>query len=372
MTTLSEERAPPDPNLILANWRHELDSAHLYHYLAALETDAEKAAILAELADAEVRHARVMEASLQELGIATPRHRLGFRTRVLKLCARLFGPRVCYSILLPEEIGGTAEYALQDAATAALAGEERAHARTLARMASAGPAAHERWHRTGAGGALRAGVFGINDGLVSNLSLVMGFAGAKVEPEFVLLAGLAGLIAGASSMAAGEYVSMRAQRELLERQIELEEAELHFTPGEEEEELALIYRAKGVQKAEAERLAARILEDREVALDTLVREELGLDPGELGSPWSAAASSFLAFALGAILPVVPYFTGADLVQVVVSCAIGGTALFIVGAAVSVFTGRSALASGLRQLAIGGVAAAITFGIGRLIGVSTGI
>lgn len=212
----------------------------------------------------------------------------------------------------------------------------------------------------------------MSDGLVSNLSLVMGFAGAQADSKFVLLAGLAGLLAGASSMAAGEYVSVRAQRELFERQLRLEEAELLLAPEEERAELVLIYRAKGVPPDEAEQLADRILQDPKVALDTLAREELGLDPAALGSPWGAASGSFLAFAAGAILPVIPYFFGAGWPHFAASAIASGAALFAVGVGVSLFTGRSALYSGLRQLGLGAAAAAITFAIGSAIGAGTGI
>jgi VIT1/CCC1 family predicted Fe2+/Mn2+ transporter len=188
----------------------------------------------------------------------------------------------------------------------------------------------------------------------------------------VLLAGLSGLLAGASSMAAGEYVSVKAQRELFERQIELEAAELSVSPQEEEEELALIYRAKGLPKSEANRIAHRLSQDPDVALDSLVREELGLDPQELGSPYGAAISSFLAFAFGALIPVLPYFFGASLVNIVISLALSGIALFAVGAGVSIFTGKSVLRSGSRQLLIGLVAASITFALGKIVGVSTGL
>jgi VIT1/CCC1 family predicted Fe2+/Mn2+ transporter len=233
-------------------------------------------------------------------------------------------------------------------------------------------AEHERWHRGGGGGTLRATIFGVSDGLVSNLSLVMGFAGAQAESKFVVLAGIAGLLAGAGSMAAGEYVSMRAQRELFERQIKLEETELLLSPDEERAELALIYRAKGVPAAEAQQLADRILENKETALDTLVREELGLDPSELGSPWGAASGSFVAFALGAVVPVVPYFFGASWLHLGISAALSGVALFLIGAGVSLFTGRNTVYSGLRQLLIGAAAAAVTYGIGTAIGAGTGI
>ena len=361
----------PRPELLLANLQNELDSADLYRFLASREADDRRASLLSEMAEAEARHASVMERGLRSQGVSLPAHRLSLKTRLLKLLARLGGPGAVYPLLHGTEISGTADYAAQDARTAALAPEERSHARTLGEL-SRGIARGERWHRSAGGGTLRAAVFGVSDGLVSNLSLVMGFAGASADAEFVLLAGLAGLLAGASSMAAGEYVSMKAQRELFERQIELEAAELAVTPEEEVAELALIYRAKGLAKDEADRLASRLTEDPEIALDTLVREELGLDTRELGSPWGAAIGSFFAFALGAVLPVLPYFFGASTPLVVVSLAISGLALFSVGALISLFTGRGVLFSGGRQLIIGAVAAAVTFGLGKLIGVSTGV
>jgi VIT1/CCC1 family predicted Fe2+/Mn2+ transporter len=323
------------------------------------------------MARSEIHHAEVMERGLRDLGIELPRHKMGTQTRAIKLLARLFGNRIVYPLLHGMEISGTAEYAAQDRATAELAPDERSHARVLGAL-STGGAAGERWHRSGGGGTLRAAVFGVNDGLVSNMSLIMGFAGAAADADVILLAGLAGLLAGASSMAAGEYVSMRAQRELFERQIELESAELAVTPEEEEGELALIYRAKGVPKQQAEELARRLIQDRGVALDTLVREELGLDPGELGSPWGAAIGSFLAFGIGAFLPVIPFFFGASAALVGTSIFLAGLALFGVGASLSVFTGRNAVLSGGRQLLIGAVAAALTFALGSLIGVSTGV
>ena len=366
------EVTEPRPELLLANWKNELDSANLYSYLARIEGDEQRSTLLKEMAESETAHAEVMADGLRNQGIKLPVHRLSFRTRAIKALARIAGPGAVYPLLHGTEISGSTEYARQDRATAALAGDERSHARTLGELARANVIRGERWHRNAGSGSLRAAVFGVNDGLVSNLSLVMGFAGAGVEAEIVLLAGLSGLLAGAASMAAGEYVSMKAQRELLERQIELEAAELAVTPEEEVRELALIYRAKGLPKQDADRLAQQLTEDPEVALDTLVREELGLDPGELGSPVGAAASSFSAFALGAIVPVLPYFFGASAAIVAVSIVLSGLALFSVGALISVFTGRSVWFSGGRQLAIGAVAATITFALGTLIGVSTGI
>ncbi len=213
-------------------------------------------------------------------------------------------------------------------------------------------------------------IFGVSDGLVSNLALVMGVAGAAgVEGRFVLLAGIAGLVAGAFSMAAGEYISMQSQRELFERQIALERAELEAMPEEEQAELATLYRAKGFLPAEADAIAARIFENPEGALDTLVREELGLDPAQLGSPVGAAAGSFTAFAVGAAIPVLPYLVGSGTGAFTTSLVLSLGALFAVGAGVSLLTGRSMLFSGLRQVIIGAVAAGVTFAVGSLIGVA---
>jgi VIT1/CCC1 family predicted Fe2+/Mn2+ transporter len=228
--------------------------------------------------------------------------------------------------------------------------------------------ARERWHRAGQTGTLRATIFGVNDGLVSNLALVMGVAGAAAGPQVILLAGIAGLLAGAFSMAAGEWISMQSQRELFERQIALERAELAAIPEEEEIELALIYRRKGFSEDEARAIAHRLMADPEAALDTLVREELGLDPQQLGSPWGAAIGSFLAFAGGAILPVLPYLLRGDAIAFWVALGASLVALFLVGVAVSLLTGRNALFSGLRQSLIGGAAAAVTYGVGAVVGV----
>jgi VIT1/CCC1 family predicted Fe2+/Mn2+ transporter len=388
MSGMAQTKPPPPrrsvkldiaPKLLIDNWRAEMDAIALYRSLARREGDAQRAGILTDMAKTEERHAAVMAARLQEMGVALPKHRVGLRTRLIIALARVFGPTSVLPVIETMEATGVSAYRQpeQDPAVQALAGDERGHYRALGRMTRGGPAPaeiaqHETWHRGGGGGTLRASIFGVSDGLVSNLSLVMGFAGAQAESKFVVLAGIAGLLAGAGSMAAGEYVSMRAQRELFERQIKLEETELLLSPEEERNELALIYRAKGIPADEAQQLADRILENKETALDTLVREELGLDPSQLGSPWGASSGSFVAFALGAIVPVVPYFFGADWLHLGISAALSGVALFLIGAGVSLFTGRGALYSGLRQLLIGAAAAALTYGIGSAIGAGTGI
>jgi VIT1/CCC1 family predicted Fe2+/Mn2+ transporter len=223
-------------------------------------------------------------------------------------------------------------------------------------------------HKGYGGGNLRAAVFGVNDGLVSNTSLIMGVAGASVGADLVVTSGVAGLLAGALSMAAGEYISMRSQREMFEYQIGLERDELKEYPDEEAEELALIYAARGMDLERARTMSHELMKNPEHALDALAREELGLNPDDLGSPWGAAIFSFLAFAAGAILPLVPFLLGLPLGSAVtVAAAIAGVALFGVGAALRLFTGRNAWIGGLRMVAIGGGAGAVTWFIGSLLG-----
>ncbi len=212
-------------------------------------------------------------------------------------------------------------------------------------------------------------IFGVSDGLVSNTSLVMGVTGASADPHFILLAGIAGLLAGSFSMAAGEYISMQSQRELYERQIALERAEMQAMPDEEQAELASIYRAKGFSEDEANRVAARLFRDPEAALDTLIREELGLDPDQLGSPWRAAFGSLVAFAAGAAVPVLPYLVASGAPAFVASLILSLAAMFVVGVGISLLTGRGAIFSGARQVFIGALAATVTFIVGRLIGVA---
>jgi VIT1/CCC1 family predicted Fe2+/Mn2+ transporter len=254
---------------------------------------------------------------------------------------------------------------------------ERSHNRVVQALASSFPggaagstlAQVEGRHRAG-GNALRAAVLGANDGLVSNLSLVMGVAGAEVAAKTILLTGIAGLIAGACSMAIGEWLSVTSSRELSQRQIDIEADELAHAPEEEKEELVLIYQAKGLPEAQAKALAERLLADKDTALDTLAREELGIDPDSLGgSAWAAGAASFFLFAFGAIFPVAPYFILNGWPAVIASLALSGVVLAGIGAGTSLFTGRGFFFSAGRQIVIGYAAAAVTFGIGRLVGVS---
>ena len=302
-------KRPPKQTLTVIdnNYLVEMDGIALYRSMAAAEKDEKRAAIFEKLAQNEERHAQRWARLIQSAGGAVPAHRPTARVRMLAWMARQFGTRRVVPIISSLEARDEAGYMTQPEA-AGLPAEERSHSRTLRAMEGglSGQEAIigvERWHYTSRGGSLRAAVFGINDGLVSNFSLVMGFAGAEAKPEYILLAGVAGLLAGSFSMAAGEYVSMRAQREVFEQQIAMEKQELEMSPKEEEEELSLIYQAKGIPEQEAAQLARRIIENPKTAIDTLAREELGLDPSQLGSPWIAAISSFLAFVVGAFVPV---------------------------------------------------------------------
>jgi VIT1/CCC1 family predicted Fe2+/Mn2+ transporter len=355
----------------------ERDDAALYEALADAERDPGRRDILRELAEVERRHAAIWEQRLRERGLEPRPARPTRRVRVLGWLARRFGVQAVLPLVGGLERAADTRYTAQAGEATAIAREERAHERVVAALQQpglGGPqaeiAAKESWHRSGTSSNLRAAVFGINDGLVSNLSLVMGVAGAGPEPRFVLLAGVSGLLAGAFSMAAGEYISVRAQVELFERQIALERRELEEMPEEEQAELALIYRAKGLAPELAAQVARSIISQPDRALDTLAREELGLDPENLGSPWGAALSSFAAFGVGAIVPVLPYLFASGRTAFLASAVASAVALLAVGGILSLFTGRSTVVSALRMLGIGAAAAAVTFAIGRLIGVAT--
>ena len=366
-----------------ANWQDEVDSAALYRVLAEVEDQEGLAEVYRRLAEAEERHADFWEKRMEEAGEPAPERRVGWRTRALGLLARRFGPQFVLPTLNESEQADTTSYDGQpEAAGTNLPSDERSHARLLREISGhssgglAGGAVARlegRRHRAASGGnALRAAVLGANDGLLSNFSLVMGVAGAAFSGRIILITGLAGLLAGAGSMAMGEWISVRSARELYGRQIGLERQELLEVPEEEEEELALIYRSKGLPGDQARSLARRLMADRETALDTLSREELGIDPEELGgSALGAAASSYLLFCVGAVVPVLPFLFLGGWPAVVASALASVAGLFGLGTAITLFTGRSVLFSGGRQVLIGAAAAALTYGLGLLLGVSVG-
>lgn len=375
--------SPTDVAQSLLNLKLERDAIVLYEALATIEKDERRARAFHTIAGNERRHAEIWATRLREQGAdVPPPSPPRLRIRFIVVLARTFGTRAVSDLVKALEGDEEETYEAQASPeVAAIAADEREHAEIWKRLDSVeattirahpagGDGKSESWHRTGQSGTLRAVIFGVSDGLVSNLSLVMGIAGATaVEPRFILLAGVAGLLAGSFSMAAGEYISMQSQRELYERQIALERAELEAMPAEEEAELARIYRSKGFSQDEAGTIAHRIFQDPEAALDTLIREELGLDPDQLGSPWGAAFGSFAAFAVGASIPVIPYFFGGGGTIFTISLVASLVGLFVVGVGVSLLTGRGGLFSGARQVLIGAAAAAVTFVVGRLIGVS---
>ncbi len=372
-----EPASAADIKRFRSNYQGEIDGVALYQRLSRAEKDPARSQIFLELAEAEKKHVQRWADKLRAAGIEPPPLRPTLRIRILGFLADRLGARAVLPMVSAMESGGFDDYMAQADAGPEMARAERAHARTLSTMYSpggekggvAGIVQGESWHRVDTGGQLRAAIFGMSDGLLSNLSLVIGIAGANPDGRFIILAGVAGLLAGAFSMGAGEFISVTSQRELFERQIALEKEELEADPEEERRELALIYRAKGLPKDEAEALSRRIIADSGVALETLAREELGLNPEGLGSPYGVAISSFLSFAAGAIIPVIPWFFGSGNINFALSVILGGLGMFAVGAAVSLFTGRNFIFAGARQLAIGSVAAAVTFSIGKIIGVN---
>jgi VIT1/CCC1 family predicted Fe2+/Mn2+ transporter len=355
-------------------WRSERAAAWLYRELAEL-TEGEDAKTLKRLADAEDMHAAHWEELIKRSGGPELRFdRPPRRERTLSWIAKRFGMERVLPMLVRLEAADAGKYLNVAEAPTSMSEEEVQHGRTLAMIGKGAPAriaTIEARHRVRSGGALRAATFGVNDGLVSNLALVMGVAGGTSDSQIVMLAGIAGLLAGAFSMGSGEWISVRTQSELYEREIEIEREELRAFPEEETEELALIYRHKGIEPEAAQRLAGRIMLRPAAALDTLVREELGLDPNELASPWIAAISSFVSFAFGAAVPLLP-FVFASGNAAIAGAAIGaGVILILVGMSISLFTGRSAFVSAFRMLIVGAASAAITYGIGSLVGASIG-
>ncbi len=342
------------------SWYHEKESAWLYRHVAAAETDPRKSELFLKLAAAAEEQARKWQLAAQREGAAGGERVFlpSLRARIVARLLGRFDPRALRAVLAAMKLRGLSVYS----APPGVAG----HAMPTS-LAQVGVR-----HRSGLGGSLRAAVFGANDGLVSNASLVLGVAGAGVGSGYVLTTGLAGLLAGALSMAAGEYVSVRSQREMYEYQIALEREELAEYPQEEAEELALIYHARGVDLPQARELSRSLLAHPAQALDVLAREELGLNPDDLGSPWRAASTSFIAFALGAALPLLPFLLGSTGVRAIVGAAgVAVAALFAVGLGLSLFTGRDALRGALRMVLIGGGAGAVSYLVGHAVGAALG-
>lgn len=330
------------------SWFEEKQSAWLYRQAAKAERDQRVAKLFETLAEAAEQQAAIWQPDNNDAFVP------GTRAKIVAMLLKKFPPRRLRPILAAMKLRGLSAY------------DVSVPGHTMPTSLTDVGKSHSGY----GGGNLRATVFGINDGLVSNACLIMGVAGAQATNQTIITTGIAGLLAGALSMAAGEYISMRSQREMFEYQIGLEREELAEYPDEEAEELALIYQARGMPLDRAREFAKELMRDPNHALDLLSREELGLNPDDLGSPWGAATYSFISFAIGASIPLLPYLFGVVSTRALIwSGAAAGISLFAVGMVLSLFTGRSAVAGGIRMLLIGGGAGAITFLIGQLLGTS---
>lgn len=375
-----------DLGVFRKNFEDESGSAAIYQTLAEVEKDEKLAEVYRRIAETERTHAAHWAEKIVEAGSAAPVYRPPWRQRTLMWLGRRFGPAMVLPSMQSMEREGNSNYTQQSASepnnpAVAMARQERSHAMLISQiigsmrggMEGGALASLEGRHRSTGGNALRAAVLGANDGLVSNLSLVMGVAGATLNSgHTVLITGMAGLLAGSISMALGEWLSVESSRELYSHQIQIEAAEIEHNPQEETEELGLIYESRGIPRDQARALAEKILANPDSAVDTLAREELGIDPGSLGgSSWEAALTSFLLFALGAIIPVSAFIFLTGMTAVIVSIVLSMLGLFLLGAIVTLFTGKPVWFSGLRMVIFGLLAAGVTFGVGRLIGASIG-
>lgn len=354
----------------------EIDASFLYHKLAENETDPTIANVFRQMSEIEKGHA---EAFARKENISAENlMRPSWRARTLNTIGRIFGyDYVLGSLMDTEKSISNAVINTKKKNRMEITGTENNHVTILRsilekeeKVTGTQLSKFERKHRSVGGNAIRAAVLGGNDGLVSNFSLIMGIAGATAGQEGVLLAGLAGLLAGALSMSLGEWISVKSSQELYENQMQIEMEELETNPEGEMKELALIYIAKGIPEDQAHEMAEEIMKDKDRAHDVLVREELGINAEELkGSAVEAAVYSFILFAIGAIIPVIPFFFTSGMKAVLISVALSTVGLFLIGAAITLFTGKNVWLSGIRQVLFGLAAAAITFGIGKLIGVS---
>ena len=338
----------------LDSWKKEKSSAYLYRILSDHESGTPRQLLFLELAQEADEQSKLWANEIRKTGVMLPeRYVPNARVKIVSWLIRKLGPRRIKPVLAAMKIRGLSVYS-----------GRRGTGHSMPLSVEDVGASHRG---KGTSGSLRAAVFGVNDGLVSIALLVMGVAGAAGENTTILLTGVTGLLAGAFSMAAGEWISMRSQREMFEYQIGLERDELAQYPQEETEELALIYQARGMGSEEARTLAKRMIADPELGLDTLAREELGLNPDELGSPWQAAIFSFFSFIFGGMIPLLSFLLNIQRHPLLIAITLSCVALFSVGAALSLFTGRHALWSGFRMLLIGSVAGVVTYFIGDFLG-----
>jgi len=358
------------------NIQTEIDASFLYGVLAENEKDENVAAVFRQLSEIERGHAIAFlkNNNLDPSLLSQPSK----RAKILKAIGKVFGYDYVLGVLLETEksISNSIVNSRQKTKTRGSV-SDTAHVTILknilsesTKISGSNLARFEKRHRSVGGNALRAAVLGGNDGLVSNFSLVMGVAGAASNQSGVLLAGLAGLLAGALSMALGEWISVKSSQELYENQMQLELEEIEINPEGEEKELALIYASKGIPQEQARIMAREVISNKSHAHEILVKEELGINAEDLkGSAMEAAVTSFVLFATGAIIPVIPFFFSGGINAIILSTILSAAGLFFIGASITLFTGKSVWSSGLRQVLFGLAAAAITFGIGKIIGIS---
>ena len=358
------------------NIQTEIDACFLYQKLAAHEPDALLANVFRQMSEIEKGHAEAFarKENIPLENLLQP----SWRAKTLNAVGKIFGYDYVLGALMDTEKGiSNAVISTKKKNKQEITGAETTHVTILRsilekekKVSGAQLSKFESRHRSVGGNAIRAAVLGGNDGLVSNFSLIMGIAGASAGQEGVLLAGLAGLLAGALSMSLGEWISVKSSQELYENQMQLEMEELETNPEGEMKELALIYMAKGIPEEQAHQMAAGIMKDKSLAHEILVKEELGINAEELkGSAVEAAVYSFILFAIGAVIPVIPFMFTGGTQAIVISVSASAVGLFLIGAAITLFTGRNVWFSGFRQVLFGLAAAAVTFGIGKLIGVS---
>jgi VIT1/CCC1 family predicted Fe2+/Mn2+ transporter len=366
-----------DINLWRENWRRELEGAFLYSALARSARKPETAQAMAEMAEQEEQHASLWEASCREAGDVEGPPRRDLRVFLIAWLGRLLGAEAVLNLLVQDELSDIATYVDQAGESddqeryRMVVGDETAHARSLQvlRSGQARPD-EEPWHRaSGAGGTLRQIVYGFNDGLTANFGLVMGVIGANVSDAVVLLAGLAGLLADALSMASSGYLAARSEDEVRQYHLKLERAEIELMPEEERDELARQYQRKGLTAKEARDVADRLMRNPQAALAQLAREELGIDPEPPGSPLQEGVVTGIATGLGAFIPLIPFLVVRGMQAVWIAIVISMLAHFVVGAGRAVFTGRPALRSGFDMFVVGMGVALATYLIGLLFGVA---
>ena len=354
----------------------EIDASYLYQKLAEKETDQTIANVFRQMSEIEKGHARAF-AQKENIGIELLMQP-SWRAKTLNTIGKIFGYDYVLGALMDTEKSiSNALIAARQKNKQEIRKSDTSHVSILRtilekekRVTGVQLSKFESRHRSVGGNAIRAAVLGGNDGLVSNFSLVMGIAGATAGQQGVLLAGLAGLLAGALSMALGEWISVKSYQELYENQMQIEMEELETNPEGEMKELALIYIAKGIPEEQALQMAADIMKDKTHAHEILVQEELGINAEELkGSAAEAAIYSFILFSIGAVIPVLPFMFTIGMKAMIMSVSFSAAGLFLIGSAITLFTGKSVWYSGFRQVLFGLAAAAISFGIGKLIGVT---